>query len=64
MCFVFSGLKSCGINCQYLIEQGYDGASNMSGKYKGVQAIVREEYLKAIYVHCAAHTLNLAVSKA
>lgn len=36
----------------------------MSGKYKGVQAIVREKYPKAIYVHCAAHTLNLAVLKA
>ncbi|XP_060845934.1 52 kDa repressor of the inhibitor of the protein kinase-like [Rhopalosiphum padi] len=36
----------------------------MSGKYKGVQAIVRAEYPKAIYVHCAAHTLNLAVSNA
>lgn len=64
MCFVFSGLKSCGINCKYLIGQGYDDASNMSGKYKRVQAIVREQYPKAIYVHCAAHTLNLAVSKA
>jgi len=61
---VFSGLNNCGINCDYLIGQGYDGASNMSGKYKGVQAIVREKYPKAIYVHCAAHTLNLAVSKA
>ncbi|XP_029348431.1 52 kDa repressor of the inhibitor of the protein kinase-like [Acyrthosiphon pisum] len=61
---IINGLKSCGINCEYLIGQGYDGASNMSGKYKGVQAIVREEYPKAIYVHCAAHTLNLAVSKA
>lgn len=64
MRFVNSGLKSCGINCEYLIGQGYDGASNMSGKYKGVQALVREKYPKAIYVHCAAHTLNLAVSNA
>ncbi|KAF0711672.1 52 kDa repressor of the inhibitor of the protein kinase-like [Aphis craccivora] len=61
---IIDGLNNCGINCDYLIGQGYDGASNMSGKYKGVQAIVREKYPKAIYVHCAAHTLNLAVSKA
>lgn len=33
----------------------------MSGKYKGVQAIVRAKYLIALYVHSAAHTLNLAV---
>jgi hypothetical protein len=59
---MYSGLKSCGINCEYLIGQGYDGVSSTSGKYKGVQAIVN--YPKAIYVHCAAHTLNLAVTKA
>lgn len=63
MCFEFSGLKSCGINCEYLIGQGYDGASYMNGKYKGVQGIVRAKYPKAIYVHCAVHTLNLAVTK-
>lgn len=42
--------------------QGYDGASNMSGKFKGVQTIIRNKYPRALYVHCAAHTLNLAVS--
>jgi hypothetical protein len=36
----------------------------MSGKFKGVQAIIREQYPQAIYVHCAAHSLNLAVSTA
>lgn len=42
--------------------QGYDGASNMSGRFKGTQKIVRETCPKALYVHCAAHSLNLAVS--
>lgn len=58
------GLNSCGINCDYLYDQGYDGASNMSGQYKGVQAIIKKKYPKAIYVHCSAHSLNLAVSTA
>lgn len=44
--------------------QGYDGASNMAGRFKGTQTIVRETYPKALYVHCAAHSLNLAVSAA
>lgn len=44
--------------------QGYDGASNMAGRFKGAQAVVRETYPKALYVHCAAHSLNLAVSAA
>lgn len=42
--------------------QGYDGASNMAGRFKGTQAIVRETCPKALYVHCAAHSLNLTVS--
>ena len=41
--------------------QGYDGASNMSGKYKGVQARIRTQYPEAIYSHCKAHCLNLAI---
>ncbi|KAL4099002.1 hypothetical protein QTP88_023505 [Uroleucon formosanum] len=44
------------------IVNGYDGASNMSGRFKGTQKIVRETCPKALYVHCAAHSLNLAVS--
>ncbi|XP_050063320.1 zinc finger MYM-type protein 1-like [Aphis gossypii] len=42
----------------------HDGASNMSGQFQGVQAQIRSKYLKALYVHCAAHSLNLAVSTA
>lgn len=57
-------MKSCSTTCEYLIGQRYDGASNMSGKYNGVQAILREKYSKAIYVHCTAHTLNLAITNA
>lgn len=47
-----------------MVGQGYDGASNMSGHLKGVQTIIRATYPKALYVHCVAHSLNLAVSKA
>jgi len=36
----------------------------MSGHIKGVQTIKRAKYPKALYVHCVAHTLNLAVSSA
>ncbi|XP_052783217.1 zinc finger MYM-type protein 1-like [Mya arenaria] len=41
--------------------QCYDGASNMSGKYRGVQALVRERSPQANYIHCKAHCLNLAL---
>jgi hypothetical protein len=39
--------------------QTYDGASNMSGQYKGCQAIIREKQPLALYVHCGAHCINL-----
>ncbi|XP_029346798.1 zinc finger MYM-type protein 1-like [Acyrthosiphon pisum] len=61
---ILNGLIECGLDCQYLIGQGYDGASNMSGKCRGVQSYVQTQYPKAVYVHCAAHSLNLAVSTA
>ena len=44
-----------------LIMQTYDGASLMSGHINGVQAIVRQEYPFAHFVHCAAHKLNLVL---
>lgn len=41
--------------------QGYDGASNMAGKFRGVQAIVKERVPLATYVHCKAHQQNLSL---
>ena len=40
-----------------------EGASSMSRKEKGVQAIVKESCLLAICVHCSAHVLNLVLVK-
>lgn len=39
--------------------QGYDGAANMSGRYKGLQSRIQRQNGKALYVHCHAHCLNL-----
>jgi len=64
MCIGILGLIQCGLDCNYLYGQGYDGASNMAGQFKGVQTLVRSKYPKALYVHCAAHSLNLVVSTA
>ena len=36
----------------------------MSGKYKGVQACIREKYPMVHFTHCASHSLNLAIAKA
>ena len=42
--------------------QGYDGASSMSGKFQGVQAIILEDQPFAFYTHCYGHVLNLCVA--
>ena len=44
--------------------QSYDNASNMAGKYAGVQAIIREKSPEATYIPCFAHSLNLAGNEA
>lgn len=54
-------LKSWGLNPQYLRGQGYDGASNMSGRFKGAKTIIQQKYPKALYLHCGAHALNLVL---
>ena len=39
-------------NCRGL---GYDRAGNMVGRYNGAAALIKNEYPKALYVHCASH---------
>ncbi|KAK9719948.1 protein of unknown function (DUF4371) [Popillia japonica] len=52
-------LVSLGLNRNNLRGQVYDGASAMRSSFRGVQSIIREEYPRAIYTHCASHCLNL-----
>ena len=54
-------LMSHGLNLSQVRGQCYDGASNMSGRYHGLQARVKLESPKAVYVHCYAHCLNLVL---
>ena len=39
--------------------QSYDNASNMSGRYTGLQARIHQLNEFTIYVPCAGHSLNL-----
>jgi len=41
--------------------QGYDGASNMSGKINGLQKMIKHLNELAYYGHCWAHNLQLAL---
>uniref|UniRef100_A0A0B7BVG9 DUF4371 domain-containing protein n=1 Tax=Arion vulgaris TaxID=1028688 RepID=A0A0B7BVG9_9EUPU len=48
-------LKENGIDIKDCRGQSYDNASNMSGKYNGLQAHIKD----AEYIPCFAHSLNL-----
>lgn len=62
ICFNFTeGLSKCGINCDFLYGQRYNGASNMTGKCNGVQAVIKAKYTKALYIYCVAHSFNLVI---
>ncbi|KAH7533657.1 hypothetical protein FEM48_Zijuj04G0154900 [Ziziphus jujuba var. spinosa] len=41
--------------------QGYDGASNMHGKWNSLQALFLIDCQYAYYTHCIAHHLQLAL---
>jgi len=55
-------MESHGLDLSRLRGQGYDGAANMSGVYSGVQARLKQIQPLAVYVHCMAHNLNLALN--
>lgn len=44
-----------------LVCQTYDGASVFGGEHKGVQAIVKQSFPHAIFIHCYAHRMNLVL---
>ena len=58
-------IKDCllrlGLQISCCRGQCYDGASNMSGSKNGVATQICSEEKRALYVHCHAHALNLAV---
>ena len=57
-------LKVWGLASADLRGQCYDGSSNMAGARSGCRSTVQQQAPMAIYSHCAAHQLNLAVVSA
>ncbi|CAF1108698.1 unnamed protein product, partial [Brachionus calyciflorus] len=55
--------QDSNLNINFLTGQCYDGAANMSGEYKGLSSRIKEDSPSAIYVHCYAHRLNLALQE-
>ena len=52
-------MEDNGISLKDLREQSYDNASNMSGKYKDMQALIKKRNHQAEYISCVAYSLNL-----
>ena len=42
--------------------QSYDGAGNMAGRYAGAAKLIKDEFPKAVYIHCMNHRLNLVAN--
>ena len=59
--YILSSLRGCGLDCNNLRGQGYDGAGAMAGAVKGVKSRIQAEFPLALYTHCASHKLNLAI---
>ncbi|KRH65473.1 hypothetical protein GLYMA_03G038400v4, partial [Glycine max] len=50
-----------GLSLSSIRGQGYDGASNIRGKFGGLRTLIQNENPSAYYVHCFAHQLQLAL---
>ena len=56
---IFSFLEKKEVSISNCRGQSYDNASNMSGKYIGVQNLVKNRCIYAEYCPCFGHSLNL-----
>ena len=55
-------IRQLGLDLLDCRGQGYDGAGNMAGKCNGTSALIKREFPKALFVHCASHCLNLCIT--
>jgi len=48
-----------------IVALAFDGASNMSGRRGGVQALLKDRHCpRTVYIHCHSHRLQLALKNA
>ena len=57
-------LKKWGLDITKCRGQSYDNASNMSGRYSGLQARIKAHSPNAVYIPCSSHSLNLVGNSA
>lgn len=56
---VMETLTKLGVDIKNCRGQSFDNASNMSGKYSGLQARIEKHGPSAVFIPCANHFLNL-----
>ena len=54
-------LRALDLGINECVGQGYDGASVMSSEVKGACSVILGLNPRALYLHCAAHSLNLVI---
>jgi len=59
---VVQELVKHGLSPKNIIACSFDGASNMSGIFKGLQARLKQDNPDLVYTHCAGHCLNLVLT--
>ncbi|CAM5080892.1 unnamed protein product [Natator depressus] len=62
--YLLDFLTENGIDISLCRGQSYDNASNLSGKYSGIQAKIKERNVLVDYIPCAARSLNLVCQSA
>lgn len=58
---ILNWLKSHGLSLSNMRGQCYDGASNTTRARSGCRAVLNNQASLALYFHCAAHRLNMAI---
>jgi hypothetical protein len=61
---ILEGIQSASLDPTNIVAVSFDGASNMSGSKKGVQALLKVHAPKLVFVHCRSHLLQLALVRA
>lgn len=62
---LFELLKDCfnqhGLHLDKVVGESFDGASNMSGSFSGLQSLIKSINNKSVYIWCYSHVLNLCI---
>ena len=58
---ILKAIENLGLDISNVRGQGYDRCSAMTSDVVGVQAIIKRNSPKALWVHCSGHCLNLVI---